>query len=153
MVCYNGRILYNWEIDEASPNYRVQMDLIRGVGSSSGNSNENVADESDGDEIREADVGGEDFAPREVAHDEAGVLAEMRRLFNRQERLAVTQDREGSSVEAQRYLVHSDSDLEGEEHQTILETPMRTEDYVFHNPSSGDGDGGMGLFSGTHDGV
>ncbi|GAA0165747.1 hypothetical protein LIER_21071 [Lithospermum erythrorhizon] len=45
MVCYNGRILCEWEIEEASPEDRVQIDLIRGVGYSSGNVNEN--DESD----------------------------------------------------------------------------------------------------------
>ncbi|GAA0156115.1 hypothetical protein LIER_38217 [Lithospermum erythrorhizon] len=84
-------------------------------GSSSGNVYENVADESDSDEIREADVGGEDFVPREVAHDEAGLLVEIRWLSNRQERLAETQDREESSAEAQRYVVHSDSDLEDDE--------------------------------------
>ncbi|GAA0153060.1 hypothetical protein LIER_11384 [Lithospermum erythrorhizon] len=71
------------EIEEASLEDRVQIDLIRGIGYSSGNVNENVEGENDDDEIREENVGGEDLVHREVAHDEAGVLAEMRRLSDR----------------------------------------------------------------------
>ncbi|GAA0162010.1 hypothetical protein LIER_39331 [Lithospermum erythrorhizon] len=55
---------------------------------------------------------------------------------------------EGSSVEARRYLDHSDSDPEADEKQTVSETSVRAEDYGFHHPSSGDGDGGMSLFPG-----
>ncbi|GAA0157931.1 hypothetical protein LIER_43422 [Lithospermum erythrorhizon] len=99
--CYNGRILCNWEIDEASLEDRVQIDLIRGVGSSSGNVNENVEGENDDDEIREENVGGKDVVHREVARVEAGLLAEMRRLSNRHDRLAETQDRISQRLDAQ----------------------------------------------------
>ncbi|GAA0165746.1 hypothetical protein LIER_21070 [Lithospermum erythrorhizon] len=49
---------------------------------------------------------------------------------------------EGFSSEAQKYLVHSDSDPEGDEQQTVSGTPVRAEDYGFHH------NGGMGFFSG-----
>ncbi|GAA0160088.1 hypothetical protein LIER_16723 [Lithospermum erythrorhizon] len=72
IVLYNGRILCDWEIDEASPEDHIQIDLIRGV-SSSGNVNDNV--EGDDAEIREENVGAEDVVHQEVPLDEAGLLA------------------------------------------------------------------------------
>ncbi|GAA0177058.1 hypothetical protein LIER_29648 [Lithospermum erythrorhizon] len=60
---------------------------------------------------------------------------------------------EGSKAETQRYLVHSDSDPEGDEHQTVSGTPVPAEDYGFHHPSSGDVDGVMGFFLGPDGGV
>ncbi|GAA0170609.1 hypothetical protein LIER_24833 [Lithospermum erythrorhizon] len=112
MVCYHGRILCQWEIGEASPEDPVQIDLIRGVGSSSGNVNEN--EEGDDLEIREDNV-----------------------------------VREGSSSEAQKYLIHSDSEPEGDEQQTISGTKVHAEDYGFQHTSSGDFDGDMGFLFGS----
>ncbi|GAA0148205.1 hypothetical protein LIER_07716 [Lithospermum erythrorhizon] len=149
MVCYNRRILCNWEIDEASPEDRVQIDLIRGIGSSSGNVIENVADKSDGDQIREVDVGGEDFVPRErLDTQEARQKKDRKYLMGIMKFLSCFGKGEGSNTAVQRYLVHSDSDPEGDEQQTVSGTPVGVEDYGFHHPSSGDGDGGMGLFPG-----
>ncbi|GAA0165552.1 hypothetical protein LIER_40005 [Lithospermum erythrorhizon] len=92
LTSYNGRMLCNkWEIGKASPEYLAQIDLIRGIGSLLGNVNVDAKDEGDGNEIRGANVSGENIAHRKDS---------------------------------------------------------RAEDYGFHHPSSGDVDGGMGLFLG-----
>ncbi|GAA0174329.1 hypothetical protein LIER_27744 [Lithospermum erythrorhizon] len=101
--------------------------LPYGVGSSLGNVNENVEDKSDGDENREADVGGED-----VVHRARLDAQELRQKKDRKYLKGLLKfmkcfgKGKGPSVEAQRHLDHSDSDPEVDEHQTISGTPVLT---------------------------
>ncbi|GAA0180168.1 hypothetical protein LIER_42241 [Lithospermum erythrorhizon] len=111
MVCYNGRLLCEWEIEEASPEDCVQIDLIRGVGSSSGNVSEN--DETDDAEIRKRILSIESSeAQKYLAHSDSDPEGDERQTVS------------GTPVHAEDYGFHHTSSGDGDGGKGFFSDPQ-----------------------------